>query len=857
MMRVLLRIVLVLAPREFRDHYGAQIDAAAERELSARDLADLALTGLRLRWEDFARDIMYALRRLRKAPLFVSIVVLTFALGIGANVAVFSVLNAVVLKPLPFKDPDGIVVIFDGVRAGAKVPGNLSLADPLDMRSASAITATTALASDGGTMLARNKPFAISGLDVIPDYFGILGIDAELGRVLSPADGDPGVHNIVVSDEVWRAHFNADPSVIGETVRLNGSPERIVGVLKAGQPAFDPNGSLEPQDYYGALPEHATFTDREERYLAGFARLAPGASIASTNAQLALLSARLQKLYPKVDHERVFSVVPARTELLGSAASVLWIVFAAVVGILLIACANVGNLLGARWSTRDRELAVRRSLGASSRRIGAQLLIEAGLLATIGAAAGVALAYGALNALAALFANALPRASTVRIDGASLLYAIGAVIAATLLAGVAPLLSLGSPDLQSVLKAAGRGGDASAHHRLRSALVVLEIALALALVVVSGLTVRSFVNLINAPLGIRPNGVIASGLTMLPEKDLGTLAARAAMQRDLLARLQALPGVRAAALAVQYPLGPFSNRSNAPVFGRTYPIGSEPHATANNVTPDYFRVLGIPLLRGRVFGSGDTMSSSPVAIVNQSFVQRYLQGTNPIGVRIQSQGWNGTPTSWSTIVGVVGDEHDKIAQPPYPEFFVPMAQGPTAYTSALVYAPDVDAAVIAREMKSAFAAAQPTVQPPATSTVAELVAERTAQERFATILLAALACIALALALSGIFGVVSFSVTQRSREFGVRMALGATEPAVLADVLRRTLATTTIGVAVGLVVAALAARAISSQLGSVSPLDPMTFGVVVLLIFCSAMLASLHPALRATRIQPVEALRYE
>ncbi|HEY5348737.1 MAG TPA: FtsX-like permease family protein, partial [Candidatus Lustribacter sp.] len=524
---------------------------------------------------------------------------------------------------------------------------------------------------------------------------------------------------------------------------------------------------------------------------------------------------------------------------------------------LLIACANVGNMLGARWSTRDRELAVRRALGASSGRIGAQLLIEAGLLAFVGALFGIAIAYGGLHVLSALLANALPRASTVSIDGTSLLYAALAVIAATLLAGLAPMLSLGEFDLQNVLKSAGRGGDASAHHGLRSALVVIEIALALALVVIAGLTVRSFVDLINAPLGIRSNGVVTSNLTMLPEKNLGTVAARASMQRDLLARLQVLPGVKAAALTVEYPLGSIGIRSNAPIFGRTYALGSEPHASANNVTPDYFRVLGIPVVRGRAFTASDTMGAAPVTIVNEAFVTRYLNGVVPIGTRIRTEGWNGTPTRWSTIVGVVGNERDHLAQPPSPEFYVPMAQAPAAYTTAVVYAPKADPGTIQHEMQDAFAQTMPLVQAPDMYTVAQLVAGNTAQARFATILLGALAVIALVLALSGIFGVVSFSVTQRSREFGVRIAHGATTRNIISDVLRRTLATTAVGAAIGLVIAAISARAIASQLGAVSPFDPATFATVVVLIFLSAVIASLHPALRATRIQPVEALRYE
>ena len=856
-MPFLLRFALALCPAEFRSEYGDQIAADVhERRLSLIAAAwDVLLQGVALRFDTFVGDAAYALRRLRKSPLFVSIVVLTFALGIGANVAVFSVLNAVVLKPLPFKDPSGIVVILDGVRGGRAVLDNLSLADPLDMREVSGLSATTAFGNDGGTMLAGGEPIAISGFDVMPEYFEILGINAELGRVLTPADAAPGVHNIVISDKIWRGDFAADPGVIGKMVRVNDVSERIVGVLKPQQPALDPRGSLEPQDYYAALPERATVNDRGSRYYSGFARLAPGSTMAEVNGQLELLSARLERQYPRMYHNHILSVVPVQSALLGKAASVLWIVFAAVIGILLIACANVGNMLGARWSTRDRELAVRRALGASSRRIGAQLLIEAGVLALVGAAAGVALAYVSLFLLSSLLADALPRASTISIDALSLLYAAVTVVVATLLAGISPMLSLGSSDLQTVLKSAGRGGDASSHHRLRSTLVVLEIALALALVVVSGLTVRSFIELVNTPLGIRSEGVVASAQTTLPEKDLGTPIAREVMQRQLLAHLQTLPGVQSAALTVQYPLGYITMRTSTWISGRSYPPGTEPNASDNAVTPEYFRVLGIPLVRGRVFSPADTMNAAPVAIVNEAFVNKYLQGMSPIGTRIRGAAWTGT--GWAQIVGVVGDERDDLTAPPYPEFYVPMAQAPAAFTSAIVYAPDIEPSVISREMQGAFAATLPTVQPPNTFTVPHLVANRTAQARFATLLLLTLACVALALALSGIFGVVSFSVTQRSREFGVRMALGATEPAVLADVLRRTFVTTAIGVAIGLVIAALAARAIASQLGSISPFDPMTFGVVVLLIFCSALLASLHPALRATRIQPVEALRYE
>jgi putative ABC transport system permease protein len=628
-------------------------------------------------------------------------------------------------------------------------------------------------------------------------------------------------------------------------------------VMQPAQASLDPQGGdLEPQDYYTALPERSKPSDRHQRFMGGIARLSAGSTVIRANAELALLSERLMKLYPRENHAWVLSVVSSRTALLGAASDVLWLIFAAVIGILAVACANVGNMLGARWSTRDREIAVRRALGASSRRIGAQLFVEAGLLATIGALFGIGLAYAGLHVISGLLADALPRAAAIRIDVASLLYAVVAVVGSTLFAGVVPMFSLRSVELQAVLKSAGRGGDASARHRLRSALVVAEIAVALALVVIAGLTTRSFAALIDTPLGIRASGVVTSDFTNLPDQHYGTIGARARMQHALLTSLQALPGVRTAALAAQYPLGDVFLDTNAPVFGRSYPVGAEPQAAADNISPDYFRVLGIRVDRGRAFTQDDVLGTAPVAIVNETFVSKYLAGLSPIGARIRTSGWS-AKERWETIVGVVGDERDSLTDAPYPEFYVPMAQQPPPYTNAVLYAPSVDPATIGREVQDAFARANPLMQPPQTYTVPQLVFEKTGPERFSTILFGALAAVALLLALSGIFGVVSFSVTQRSREFGIRIAHGASTGAILADVLRRTIATTVIGAAIGLALAAVGARTIATQLGAISPFDPATFATVVILIFLSAVLASLQPALRATRVQPVEALRYE
>lgn len=868
LLATLARAALFAYPPEFRAQFGEQIVADVEHDPSHAfaQLFDLVKGAISMHVDGVARDVAYALRRLRAAPLFVALVVLTFALGIGANVAIFSVLNAVVLRPLPFSHASSLAFLRIA-QAHQQPAWASSIADASDIQSRSrSIAAISSTRMHRATLLLRGKPHTLDGLDVTPNYLSMLGVEPVLGRGFVSADGAPGSKNVVISSELWHKRFNADPSLVGSTIDLGGTRARVVGILAAGQllPAATGGVDLSSQDFLEAMPATPSPHGRGDRSGGAIVRLAPGTSIRQANAELALVSQRLQKLYPHEDAKSVFSLSPLRTALLGAASSALWIVFAAVTGVLLVACANVGNLLSAQWSSRDRELAVRRALGASLTGIAKQLLIETAILAALGAAVGIGLAYAALRFIEPLVADALPRAASVSVDAASLAYAIGLVAIATLFAGLFPLFGVRSDDVQTALKSAGRGGDTSRRSTLRSSLVVVEVALALALVVLFGLTIRNFIATIDTPLGIRPDGVVVSDPVTLSAdssfQDLGRRngialqRSRSAKEADLLEHLRALPGVRSAALAFTVPLYPLFMSAPNPVVGRRYAPGQEPLASMNVVSPGYFDTLGIPLIRGRDFNRHDTMASAPVAIVNEAYADRYLRGTNPIGARLRSPLLDKRP---ATIVGVSANERDSWDRPAGAKVYQPASQAPIPFITAVVYAPGVSPGTIGHEIEGVFAKTQPLVQPPDTGTMAQLAEHESRSARFACTLLGTLALIALLLALAGIFGVVSFSVKQRTREFGIRMALGATTADVVGDVLRRSLAITAIGVTVGLGLAALCARAIAAQLTSVSPFDPLTFAAVIALIFACAALASLHPALRATRVQPAEALRYE
>ncbi|HEV3089912.1 MAG TPA: ADOP family duplicated permease [Candidatus Cybelea sp.] len=855
----LVRLALLAYPADFRAEFREQIIADLEDEggVAWPAIGDIVVSGLAMRAETLARDVAFGIRRLRRLPLLVAVVVASFALGIGANVAVFSVLDAVLIKPLPYPNAARLLVIEAQDQRG--VSGSaLSLPDVADLRAGTTqFRAIADEAQDSSTLTGSGRPRSLLGMDVSWNYFTVLGLRPELGRFFTLADGQPGVRRVVISDRLWRSQFGADPDIVGKSIGFDGVPIQIVGVApNLRYPAPDAN-SLDRDDYWTPLPNSVPATQRGARYLGAIALLQPGATLKSATADLTLASARLAKRYARNDAGITFEPTTMSATFFGSVAPALWTVFLAVLAVLLIACANVANLLLADASTRDREFALRASLGASARRLGAQLFAETGVLAIAGGALGIALAYAGLQFLAATLLRTLPRIDSARIDAGVLLYAVLLVAAVTILSGMWPVAALAQKRLAGTLEAAGRSGDRSAGALLRSTLVVVELAVTLVLVVLSGLTVRSFYVLTHPDLGVRTQGVLASDAIGLPGTRYQQLPARLTFAGGLLGRVRAIPGVREAALSVSYPLSEVIVTFTVGIVGKTYPIDDQPDAHLNAVTPSYFDIFGIPLLRGRAFSENDTNASQRVALVNEAFVRRYLLDRNPIGTRLRISGWNGARSSTATIVGIVGNERQRLSRAAPPMYYLPLSQVAPNVVNVVAASDALSPPAFGRALDRAVAQTDPLIVTPEVYTIAQLIDEAAATPRSSVVLLGALAAVAFLLALSGVFGVVSFGVSQRYREFGVRRALGARARDVLGDVLRRALVVSSIGIALGTTIAIVAGRAIAPQLDGVSPFDPLTFVAVIALLLGCVAAAALLPAIRATRVDPSFALRYE
>ena len=857
-------------PPDFRREYGAAMrhdfDAGLRDELRAHGplatlafacgaYADLLLTAIRELAAMIYRDLLFAFRSLRKTPVFAAIVVATLAIAIAANATVFSILRAVVLSPLPYPAADRLVAL-SGTKDGG--PFSLSLPDFRDLHAGtSSFDALAAFSPKSATLTGRGLPVRLLGIQSTVELFETLGVRPMLGRVFTSADARPGAaRSIVISESLWRTAFDSNPRAVGQNVALDGTSYRVIGIVPQSlrQPNFADH-ELEDESFWLPLDidSKAESYSRGAHYFQGIGRLRAGVSLAQARADLATIYARLIVANPADDKHFGVAVTSAYERIVGDARPLLVAIFAAVAGVLLVACANVANLLLSRAASRDREFAIRTAVGASRARLVTQLLVETFAFAALGGVLGSLLAALALRAFVAAHPAGLPRVENVRFDVAAALYTLGVVALCTVVAGIAPALALSRRSVGDALKSAGRGGEASRGARVRGVLIVAEIALTLALVVSSGLVLRSFFALTTQPLGFEPAGLTAATIA-IPPTAASDAAANIFLSR-IEARVAALPGVSDVTLSYS---APFTRRTFELGFDFTKhrtPAGDNPASQINVVAPSYFTTLRQPLLVGRSFAASD-LGNSRVAIANEAFARTFFGGKMPLGTELNLDISNGPgapkPTS---IVGIVADARTSYAAKPLPTIYLPL--GTIGTPNMLLIVRAQPGTLRAADVGAAFASVDALVARPKLTPFEKYLADDTAQTRLAAGTLGSLALVALALSLAGIFAIVSYGMAQRTHEFGIRMALGARAWQVVRSAIFGAMRLTVAGVVLGIVLAAFTTRLLSEQLYGVAALDPLTFGSVAIAIVVAAFVAALVPASRATRIDPVIALRYE
>ncbi len=803
--------------------------------------------------ETLWQDIRYGARMLLKHPGFTLIAVLTLALGIGANTAIFSVVNAVLIRALPYRDADRIVTLWQrNNQSGAKENG-ASPANFFDWQNRSqAFTEMSAAEPYSLNLTGQDEPEAFRAWLVTAGFFQILGVGALHGRTFAQEEYQAGNERVVIiSYGLWRRRFGADPNLIGQTLRLNGQQYTVLGVMP---PEFQfPTG----REMWA--PRIATERDKVIRgsgYLPVIGRLKPGVTLAQAQQEMDGVAAQLGQEHPQANRELGVAVVPLPEQLTGQVRPALLVLFGAVGMLLLIACANVASLLLARAAEREREFAVRAALGARRGRLARQLLTESLLLALLGGLAGILLAGWASSAILSLSLGDLPRAGEVRIDGRVLAFAVAISVLTALIFGLAPALRFSRPDLNRSLKEGGRGATGFVRQRLRQALAVSEIALALVLLVGAGLLVRSFARLLQVNPGFSTDKALALevhiwGVARTPEQ-------RAAFFEQTLDRIAALPGVRAAGAVTALP---FHDNAIDPavtftIEGRPSPLpGQEPTAYLTVASADYFNVLGIPLRRGRFFSRFDRQGAAPVALISETLARRYWPAEDPVGRKITARLF-GQPINCE-IIGVVGDLlHTGLDSDPRPELFRPHLQSPYGSMTYVVGAA-TDPLTLLPAVKQEIWAVNKNLPFASTATVEQLVSRTLDARRFTLALLGSFAALALLLAGVGLYGLISFTTRQRTHEIGVRMALGARARDITRLVVREGLLLTLSGVAIGGAGAWALTRLMQTLLFGVSATDPLTFVVVALLLSMVALLACWIPARRATKVDPMVALRIE
>jgi len=811
--------------------------------------------------EELWRDVRFAARTLRQSPGFTLVAVATLALGIGANTAIFSVINAILLRPLPYPEADRLVFLTEW---SEQVPEmSFSVANLKDVRDQNQVFesivgfngANFILSAGAGTGGSSNQPERVSGRQVTSGMFKTLGKQPILGRAFGPDEekaGAPGV--ALLGEGFWERRFARDPGVVGQKLVLSGDAFTVIGVMPKtmhtswrNTEIFTPLLRLE--DRIGGEDNRG---NHPGIYVMG--RMKPGVDVTKARADVKGIAARLAEKYPNSNAKQSMTVEPLQEAIVGDMRPALMLLLGAVGFVLLIACANVANLLLARAADRQREIAVRLALGARRARVLRQLLTESVLLSLFGAVAGVLLGYLGLQALLASLPANVPRVDEVKIDVVVLAVTAALAVVTGLAFGIVPAWRALSTKLHEPLKEAGRGSVGPGQHRVRNGLVIAEVSMALVLLVGAGLMLRSFYRVLHADAGFRSEGLVIANVA-LPQTGYSEPAKRAALFERVLAELKSQPGVKSAAATLPL-LGGW--QSGFSVEGKPEPPpGQRPSADIARVSTDYFSVMGIRVLEGRVFEERDRDGAPTVCIVDQRLAETHWPGESPLGKRLKFGPLDSKDNPWMEVVGQVAhvknygvDEDSRV------ELYLPYLQN-TGSGFSLVVKTDNAAGVAAASMRAAMRAANPDIPLYQLRTLDELVAERSAQRRLAAQLITVFATVALVLAAVGIYGVMSYAVAQRTQEIGIRMALGAGEESILQMVLKNGAVLALAGVAIGLVAAFGLARLISALLFQTSAADPPTFSLVPVLLLVVALLACYLPARRAARVDPMVALRYE
>jgi putative ABC transport system permease protein len=807
---------------------------------------------------ELTQNLRLALRTLVKSPGFTAVALATLALGIGANTAIFSVVDAVLLRPLPYPDPSRLVGVFQTLPRQNVSRTGISYLNYSDFAArARSFRELGAIRMHDYTLTGQGEPELVVGGTVTSNVFAMFQVRPLLGRVLSAADDAPEAPPVaVLGERLWRERFASDREIVGKTVSLDKQLSTVVGVLPA---AFKTPPGYPPAQLWLPLTQDPVFNDlRQKRgghYLTVVGRLAPGITIDRAQAELAAVAAGLARQYPKENEGWSVRIFPLSESLVGGVRTALTVLLAAVLLVFLIACANIANLLLARAGARTREVAVRTALGAGRGRLLRQFLTECLVLGLTGGALGVALAFAGMRGLKAWLPPDLPRVEEIKIDGRVLLFSLGASLLAALFFGLAPAWQASGTALSNALREGSAGaGESGGSKRLRHVLVVAETALSFVLLIGAGLLGQSFLRLQEVDLGFRPTHVLTAGLS-LPRTQYAKPDQWIDFYRRLVGRLQTEPEVEGVAAALPLPLSGGGLNFGFQIEGRSQEgAGNDLTANYTAVTPDYFRVMGVALLQGRFFTSFDAESAPRVCLISSTFARRFFPDESPIGRRLVFGFREGISRQ---IVGVVGDvKRDGIAVISRPEMYVPFFQDPW-WASYLAVRTSGDPERLAAALRRDIRSLDPTLPIADIQPMTRVVDDSVAQPRLRASLLTLFGATALVLAIIGVYGVISYNVGRRTREVGIRLALGAQRGDVLRLILRQGLGLTAAGLALGLAGALLLTRHLASLLFGIQPIDAPTYLGVAAVLLAAGLVACWIPARRATRVDPVHALRYE